>query len=243
MRRRAIEFDDDFVASPEPLELLSDHVAAMAIVVRTVYCNAVRMTGHANLRNYGARAVSGDDRENVRGEPKRTAWERLAQHLLTIGAPPELFIKAQFEAHRKCPEDRSLFPPVRKLYTDWATANWLRFDEGRPQAIAWQLQSDRAQLNVNVLPMVVNLGWSEYAAVEYALGDSLGCVITPLTRYCTAFQYGVQRIAERSFKAALFQYIFERQYYDNVLGNGVPEPLREAAREIRISLGLELQRF
>jgi len=86
--------------------------------------------------------------------------------------------------------------------------------------------------------MVMNLGWTTADAIEYALGDRVGCVITPFTRYCTAYKHGIHRIAEESFNAALFQYIFEIVFYDNIYSDGVPEPLRVTARNVRRNLGL-----
>lgn len=244
---RAIEFDENRdVGRTVTAEPVSETIATLVDTVRAVYCNAARMTGFKQYINYGrpapdGRSVQLGGDKVIQSGPNRgyTGFAALAHKLVQLRAPVDLYIRAQFEAHHKSPlSQQSRIPDVRTLCGPWAEANWEDYARNRKQAVVWQMQSDQAQLTVSILPMVVHLGWSEHEAVEYALGDMTGCVITPLTRYCTAFAHDMAHICEQSFRGALFQYLFESVYYDNILGSSIPEPLRETARTIRRNLGL-----
>lgn len=235
---RAVELDDTEPRDRTPLDKLPDTVLALVATVRAVYCNAVRMLGSPNLRTYGAKKLPADEVVTSRGVPVRSQWEKLAIHLIDLRAAPELYIRSQFEAYSANQAGSLKFPPVRMLYTGWAVDNWERYSKNRKEKLIWQLQSDQTQLDINVLPLVTNLQWSTADAIEYALGDRIGCVITPLTRYCIAHKHGIDRIAKEAFNAALFQYIFELVFYDNICSDGIPEPLRVTARNIRRHLGL-----
>jgi hypothetical protein len=238
MKLRAIELDDTEPRDRTPLDRLPDTVLAIVATVRAVYCNAVRMTGKPRLRNFGSKFMKSDEVVVANGTPTRSEWEKLAIHLINLRASPELYIRSQFEAHLKNRNSSMDYPPVRMLYSGWAVDNWERYSKNRETQVLWQLQSDRTQLNVNVLPLVTNLQWPTEDAVEYALGDRIGCVITPFTRYCVAYKNGIHRIAEESFNGALFQYLFEVAFYDNICSDGIPEPLRVTARNVRRHLGL-----
>lgn len=247
MRIRAIELDPDReeqrITTAEPV---SDIVAALAATVRAVYINAVRMTGLKNYAYFGSpdkqgRPASLDGDRIIQSGMNRghTGWTALASRLVQLSAPADLYIRAQFDAYNKTSRGTSPpFPTVPMLCGDWGAHNWEEYSRDRRQAVVWQMQSDQVQLSVNILPMVVNLGWSEAESVEYALGDRVGCVITPLTRYCTAYSHGMTRICQDAFRGALFQYLFEAVYYDVILGSSIPEPLRETARTVRRNLGL-----
>ena len=239
MRTRAVELDDgrDIVHEFPILPPLADAVVAMVAIVRAVYCNHVRLLGIKTLLNYGAKPVDGDGVTTLRGVYGRTKFEHLAVHLVNLGASPEAYIRAQFDMYEKDGKGHP-FPSVNMLTSDWALGNWVRYSRNRPQSLVWQLKSDQTQIGVNVMPMIVNLGWGEREAIEYVLGDMNGCVITPLTRYCTAYAHGIERVANESFRSALFQYVFEKKYYDNILGSGIPVSLSEAARTVRRSMGL-----
>jgi len=209
----------------------------LASAIRAIYCNSVRMLGDARYRDYGIRVVDGDKALSA-ARAGRNAWERLAIHLLHLKAPPDLYIRAQFEAFSKRRDGGLPFPAARMLYSEWAAENWQQFHVDRVEHIRKQLKSDQTQIGMVAMPLMRNLGWSERDALSYALTDRTGCVITPFTRFCVAIEQAINHIAVASFRSALVQYVFEAEQYDRALCSGVPAQLQTAACLIRAEMGL-----
>lgn len=229
---RVITIDDD---DPEQLQVVEEQSAyarfkdQLAKRVRTLYCICVREA--TNNPDYGLEPIPrwDGDPDGRSGTRHQNVWPRVAEAIITCGADPYQFIRAQFHQSK-----RAKPPYPNQMYSDAAIANWEQFRSRAKEFLQQQIASDFNQIQVHVLPLVVNLKWDDQKALNYVL-RSQTCGASSLIRYCQAVAAQLP-VAETFRERALVQYLFQTADYDDLLGDKIPAELREEVISLRCSL-------
>lgn len=211
------------------IEASADLVDALAGHVRTLYCMCYRdVTGDPN---YGRERMVAWDGDPTGASGRRTPnyWLRIASKLMQLQADPYQFIRAQFAMSTSARQ-----PTPNVLLSDAAVDRWRKYESYAAEEVRCKVSSDLNQVQLHMLPLCVNLKWSEPKALEYAL-LSPSCAASALTKYCLAIQAGLTGVAERFRNRAIVQYLFQQAAYDSVVQGRfvVPGELQEEVRQIR----------
>ncbi len=203
-------------------------VEALALQVRSIYCICYReLTGNAD---YGRKPMpywdGGDMDESGYGTRKRSVWPKIAAVIIQHDADPLQYIRAQFIGVRRAEP-----PRPNTLYNEQALTRWRTYSYHAKERLRQQVASDWNQIRTNVLPFTVNLKWDERSALDYVLRDPK-CGASSLARYCAAVAESLP-IATAFRERALLQYMFQMANYDDLLGDMLPQELKDEARELK----------
>lgn len=209
-----------------------DPVAELAKQVRILYCICVREI--TNNPDYGKTEIPAWDGDPTGKTGRRTqnVWPKIAQTIVSVGADPFQFIRAQFYNVR-----RSKPPTPNQIFNAAAIARWEQFRLHARKELEQRVESDINQLQVHMLPLMVNLKWDRSKALNYAIRDQT-CGASHLVRYCFAFEAQLP-IAAELMERALLQYMFQVSDYDELLGARIPAELKTAATALRARLSYE----
>jgi len=213
---------------------LEDAAAKLAVAVRWLYINSYRdFTGD---RNYGHGAIKAwDGGTDGYGRRTKPVWPLIAKCIVSVGADPATFIRAQFWGKV------NLRPPApNTFYNELAITTWRAFCDPLValDAKRRELHNDRCSVEDAVASHVYALKWTEDEALRFALCDKSHVYSTPLYRHCRAAEAGYTGIAEYFFERALLQLLFQYDLYVKVYGDLIPMALHNAVRELRRCLGL-----
>lgn len=157
-----------------------------------------------------------------------SVWPKLARFVRANGLDPYALVTSLFHL-------QSLFDHTPPRPTDLRDPRVV----ARSRNMHRELRLDRAcaarteRLNIRreAYMRVLHNGQEPAAALRAALLDDR-LDASPLVRYLVAVKAGEGEIAAHLLTAAVPQYAFDREVYDDVFG-GVPQPLAEAAEAYR----------
>ena len=167
-----------------------------------------------------------DGGETGFGSRKKPVWPKIAAVILEHDADPFSFVRAQFVGVRRAEP-----PKPNQMHSEQAVRRWQTFEHEARETLKSSITSDLNQIDITVLPLVRNLGWERRKALDYALRDPK-CGASPLVRYLTALSESLP-IAERFRERALLQYMFQTADYDALIGEKIPDGLRDEAQQVR----------
>ena len=236
VRERSIDLDGAGEAPglplPQVLATEARHARLLAETVRAIYVGCRReMTGDLD---YGTRPMpQWDGGTDAFGRITAAIWPKVAQRLITLGADPVEYIRAQFWAKR---DGRTVTPTY--LLGPQAATRWEEYRDKARRDVKSQLLAECTSVQVAFVTLVSAAGWPADEAMTFALQDTIKVQAGPLCRYCLAVAAGLPEAAARHRERAVLQYVFQQRLYDEIWSDFVPESLRAAATELRARLAL-----
>lgn len=231
-RERSIQLDDpgDFPADNEDTEDQEQSApevqqwARLARIVRQIYI-LIRTEVQGEIYSSCAQWDGGQDSY---GRNHRPIWPKIARFFVARGYEPMDYIRVQFFRAAA-----GRIPQPNQLISNTAVEIYQEHLQGPPKnlqaTLAWEIESVKSEM----LPYQQALNWSFTQALEWALRNEATVKASPLVRYCLAFEYGLNNIAELFYDRALVQYVVQKDAYNAAWPAGVlPEPLRNAAEAL-----------
>lgn len=199
---------------------LDDPAVRLGEAVREVYIQSRRMV--CNQPNFGDKRMPRyDGGVDAQGRRHKSVWPRVAATIISIGADPFIYIKAQFRSVRI---DKPPLP--NQLYGESAVAKFRLLEHDSKQILRDALQSQTLSVHGTRVSVETALQWPFSRALRYALNNLGRVTATPLLRYCLAKEYEFEDIADSFHLSALIQYTFQRKHYDDVWGSIIPSSLK-----------------
>lgn len=170
------------------------------------------------------------------------AWTKLAKCAILNQVPNLVaFIHVQFEARGK----KAHCPSPKQCYGPTAVRRWREYWDAEEQeerlydlSLAFNFQKEEFQRQTRRserMNKIVDEPWSDEEMQTSVLLNETNS-LNALARYCLAVAEGYPDVAERYQRAALLQYVFSREMYDEVWQEWIPDQLRTEAALICMPL-------
>lgn len=225
---RALHLQEDIAARTAARERAREHsgmdarIEKLSMQVRTIYCASYRELSHNPA--YGTRRMPNwDGGVDHLGRSHGSVWLKIAKQVAILGADPVEYIRAQFSG-----ATAAAIPKPNCMYNDQAVSNWRNYHQIAKERLQFRVRSDINQVHIHLLPLTCNLKWETRKAYDYVLRNK-HCTASPLIRYCVAVANELP-IAGEFREAALLQYVFQMPGYDELLGERIPEELRQESQ-------------
>lgn len=199
---------------------LADSVSKLADMVRALY--VAHRKAASGKSNYGESNMERwDGGTDDMGRHHQSVWPKVAKHILSIGADPVAYIVAQFTNVRK---DR--LPLPNALTGATAMTRWSKYQDSAAKDLLCRLEWEKGSVEVCVCLKEKYSKWDTPKAVRYALYDRWDVQATDFVRYCLAVKHELFDIANIYFDKALVEYAFQKDLYDSVWAELIPELLK-----------------
>lgn len=184
----------------------------------------LKTTGRPSTYLPGPRLDGGRD---IHGGKFQSVWPDLAKFVKANNLNPETFIKAQFTNCRgRPPLSPTMLKTSRAIKRSKTYQDTKEFE--RTLQIAKDGQIRRAYDAVESNKSFYGPGANAYRAVIM----DLNLPLSALFRYALAYSSQQMDLVEIWYELALAQYLYDSGPYDQVWGDLIPPPLREAAEKI-----------
>jgi hypothetical protein len=205
---------------------LPSGIEAMAEQVRQIYCMICRVLTKRD--DFGKEAIPRwDGGRDPYGRHWKSVWPKIAKHLITIQADPLDFIQAQFNG---VSPDSLPFPNT--FWSEKATNRYRAYMENACETLQRALEFETQAIRAQAIILRDGLDWTNMAAMRQAIVTEHGVHASPLMRFCLADEYGLEDVAALYHDAALLQYVFRRDIYDEVWGKCIPDSLRTEGADL-----------
>lgn len=206
-------------------------VERVAEVIRQIYVAEYRRF-RPSATNYGQEPIAtwdgGDDRW---GKTHTAIWPKIARLVVHRQLDPFVFIQIQFA--------KSVGgnpPPPTFLMGELALQRYQDYTRFLPDMLKREFARQASQLQLRIKELAFH-GLNELQCAATAIVDTCHVDATSLFRYCMAVGAGLEQIAARFRDEALYQYAFQKDYYDSAWDVAViPEVLRQDAAVLRQQL-------
>jgi hypothetical protein len=198
--------------------------------LRRLYCIfRAEVTGE---RNWGIQPIPMyDGGTNPWGRTYQPVWPKVAKRILELGADPVEYMRAQFMEVRVA----SCVPLPTQLYGKAATD---RYQRVRRDARAWLCSVREFEIAAirTECAILQRVGREPLRSMEMAIMNMASVQASPLMRYCVAAAH-VMLLPQAHWRpAAMRQYAFRADDYDDAWGDIIPAELKAAGRALRQQL-------
>jgi hypothetical protein len=219
-------------AVPPPLAYATVIPESLGRAIRELYCELHRRYNRS-AKNFGNNEMPQWDGGTDRWGVKFTAiWPKIASFMLQHQVDPAVYLHVQFAetAGRSLPKPSMLISPE----------SLTRYQAYLQRASDILVQDkDRSAMHVQRrLLQQESARGSVEQKTHTVLMDETVVHAEPLFRFCLGFKFGINRVIERYYQAALHQYVFQQHLYDAAWGTDfIPEKLRQDANQLRARMG------
>lgn len=212
-------------------------VQNLANLIRTIWIKERRrreeqLTGKPSRYALNDSLPRFDGGEDSAGRTHQNFWPRAASYCVAHGLNPQRwarFALSSFQAtHSK--SDRRRFADPFVLVSDTVREGYDDYSKELPERFRAELdsQSTTAMLRFRQRARCKELGYTRDESLTSVLLD-LSLPLSALFRYSAAQDGGLPDVATHFFDAALSQYFFEKELYDDVWAEYVPTEMKQAA--------------
>lgn len=177
---------------------------------------------HISASNYKP-SPQWDGGKNSRGYKFKPIWPKIAAVVAENALDPRLFVRACFEAADKyAPEPNILLSKSALDNYQKHSAEGGKYDLNTSLALAKEVFKSRLYYYVDQTDM-------EQADILTAVLFDETLQMSPLFRYCMSIRFDLIPVRKEYFKAAVLEYVRDREEYDRCWSDVLPESLRTNA--------------